>query len=407
MKQEMAANAPAWLTYEDYSPIYYFKYFMTEAVASGSLDSLAAPFNQLFVKQANQLRLKAGLEPTKGKDDYTFSAGTGADVWRGALKQIMLLGFKAVKINQLDPDSASLSNAMLESRFVRYIGAQQGTPGPVEIFWRSDARPKDVYIEGQTCTCHIQVKENADKYHLNSAWHPYSENEIKSKLWLRENANIDNDYYTVVSVGLDFRTVCAFPTLDEKKAYSWELKDGYTMKPPSEWTTDQLKTHAGKLALVNLAQGGQKIRVATVTYAYMMALNSGVVIDTTSWAGSKGAAKFPERGVRGIPKECFVAYIPLLRIHHGPSRVHGFTLFRHPAMAPQLLLSPDELKNRYGEPGAATITSQYNAAVQSVDSHLRTAWASNGNGDPDNSIKVESLIKYPSDAVTQGDAKLS
>jgi len=407
MKQQMAANAPAWLTYEDYSPIYYFKYFMTEAVATGNSTDLDGAFRLLFVKQGNELRAKPGLEPVKSGENFTFTAANGADVWRDALKQIMLKGFKGVKVNQLDEVSASLQSAMLESRFVRYIGSQQGTPGGVEVFWRCDARPKDVYIEGQTCTCHVQVAENVKKFNLDKTWHPYSEDEIRSKLWLRAHANIDNDYYTVVSVGLDFRTCTAFPTLDEKKAYSWELTDGYTMKSPAQWSDGDLGKHKDRLALVNLAEGGQKIRVATTTYAYMMALNSGVVIDTTTWAGTKGAAKFPERGVRGIPKECFVAYIPLLRIHHGPTRKNGFTLFRHPLYAPQLLLSDEQLKHRFGEQGAATITMQYNDAVTKATQNLRTAWASDGNADPDNTIRVLSLAKYPADAVTHGDQRLS
>jgi hypothetical protein len=405
IKTQMTAPTPAWLNYEDYSPIYYFKYFMTEAVANNKSLVFDA-FKLLFEKQGYQLRLKAGLEPQGGPNQFNFTAPNGADIWREALTKIMLVGFRGVKKNEIDPDTASMQNAMLESKFIRYLGAKDGKPAQVETFWRSDGRPKEVYLGQQMSTCHVKVAENVEKFNLRRAWHPYSDKEVRSKLWLRAYSNIDNDYYTVVSVGLDFRTVCAFPTLDEKKAYTWEMRgDGYA--PITGWTDQQLQVQRKHLALVNLSPGGQKIRVATVTYAYMLALNSGVVIDTSTWGGSKGAAKFPEQGVRNIPKECFVAYIPMLRIHHGPSRPEGFTLFRHSSLAPQMLLADDDLKHRYGEPGAAKIKADFNDAVAALDRHMRTAWAQTGYDEPNNAIKVESCLKYPVDAVVHGDAKLT
>jgi hypothetical protein len=412
MKEQMAPPTPAWLNnIADYSPIYYFKYFMTEADASEKKGSLVDAFSLLFDKQVGrngkELRLKAGLEPQGGPTNFNFTAPNGADIWREALTKIMLVGFRGVKKNEIDQDTASMKNAMLEAKFIRYLGAKDGKPAQVETFWRSDGRPKEVYLGQQMCTCHVKVAENVEKFNLKRAWNPYSDKAIRSKLWMRAFGNIDNDYYTIVSVGLNFRTVCAFPTLDEKKAYTWEFKgDGYA--PITGWTDQQLQAQRKYLALVNLSPGGQKIRVATVTYAYMLALNSGVVIDTQTWAGSKkGAVQFPEQGVRGIPAECFVAYIPMLRVHHGPSRPEGFTLFRHPSQPPQMLLTDDELKHRYGEPGGAKIKSDYNDAVANVDRHMRSAWNQKGFADPDNAIKVESCIKYPLDAIAHGDPKLA
>jgi hypothetical protein len=415
MKKQMLdrhETVPAWLDYEEYGPIWYFKYFMAEAVHSPEKAKLVDPFNRLFYKQRGLgMRLKPGLVPVKYKEDYIFAQGrAGAETWRTALTEMMLLGFKGVKVNDLDQVSDSLQNAMLERDYFRRIALDSGGNGEVEYFWRGDGRPKESFLNSQTATCAVDTDDSAKRFRLNSLWSPYSDPEIKGKMWLRVSANVDNDYFTLVSVGLDFRAVVAFPLLDEAKAYGWAgpggLSDPTTIVPPESWDQPKLNTYSDYLALVHLRKGGDKIRLATRNYVYMMAFTNGAVIDTSKLSVAKGERLFPERGVRGIPRSEFVGCIPVLRIHHGAGRQDGFTCFRQPLDSAEIL-NDDVLKHRWGKIRADSMKSMFYEAAKYRDTHLRTAWAYSGYQDPVSQDVVESILRYPVGQVSAGDSRLS
>lgn len=413
------------VTYEYNSPIFYYKYFMAEALFGAVTGPMMQAFNAIFELtpapvplppnapppvENNIYRVKPAMMPQAGRTetkgdhvyghDYTFPGGTAsADAWRGALKILLARGFFCVKANSADVVSRSLQNAMLEAQYVEYISADasggQAEPG-VKIFWRSDSRPKERFIDINAAVARVDTRDAAADCNLSEPWHPYSEAEVKNMLWLRR-VNRDNDYYTIVSVALDFRTCTGFPTLDENKAYSFpQGADGYSIKPLPEWTLAQLQTQKNYLALAsaNTAFGTyDRVRVATKIYGYMAAFNRGVVINTQEWGGG---VKFPERAVRGFPSDAVVAYLPMLRVHHGPSRRDGFTLFPAPGDPPRMLLTPAELEHRFGRSAAALINQEYDSAVRAINGKLRSAWAPNGFADPaESTVGINSIKAGP------------
>jgi hypothetical protein len=403
------------LSYKEYGPVWYFKYFMKEAQDAGDRSNCKEAFNMIFDKvpaaagpaiDGNKLVLKNALTPQEGSANaphapYHFAAANGALTWREALKKLMVLGFKCVQQNQMDPVGASLQNAMLEQRFVEYIApAQHGgvaNPG-VKIFWRCDTRSFDQYIGANVATAHVDNAESARRYNLTEAWSPFSDPTINDKLWLRQAYSRDNDYFTIVSVGVDFRTVSAFPTLDERKAYTWRAgSQTMSIAPLDQWTKAELQQFKDYLALVSvtLPHGGpyDRVRLCTKVYSYMAAFNRGVVINTQQWGGG---SSFPERAIRSMPTESCIGYIPMLRVHHGPARQDGFTLFPVPGEAPRLLLTDGELNHRFGGAAAAAVRGAFDAAVQQVTMHhLRTAWAGDGFQDPTNHSVIHSIKYHP------------
>ncbi len=401
--------APGWLTtIPDYGPIWYFTYFLAEATDLSRRAKVKEAYALLFdtapgqrsTPQKSALRLKPGLEPEGGPRAYTFQNGNGASIWRDALSKIMLAGFKGVKQQVSDSLTSSLQEALLEERFVTYLSRQahSGAVGTTQIFWRCDGRPLDVYVTAGTTQCAVAVKDSSEKYNLAAPWNPFSDPAIHNMLWLRDGSSRDNDYFSIISVGTGFRTVCSFPTLDEKKAYQWRIT-GQSMVPPSQWTAPELTQFQKYLCRVQMTENGRsgtKVRVLTKTHAYLIALNKGVVIDTAAYGGGdKKESTFPEKGVRGIPNECFVGYLPILRLHHGPGREDGFTVFPDPKDPPRLLRSDAQLEHEFGEAGMNKIKYEFNRAVREVSSKLQTAWAANGYSEPEMKPEISGIVTYP------------
>jgi hypothetical protein len=415
------------VNYEYNSPIFYYKYFMSEAMVGAIAAPIMEAFNYLFELvdapaapvaggpesiDGKVYQVKPAMMPTPGRTerkgdhlyghDYTFPGGAAsATDWRKALTLLLKRGFNCVKANANDNVSRALQSAMLEAQYVEYISADanggQADPG-VKIFWRCDSRPKERFIDINAAVARVDTIDAANDCNLTESWHPYSEADVKSMLWLRKN-NKDNDYYTIVSVGLDFRTCTAFPTLDENKAYSFPAGgDSYSIKPLDTWTLPQLQMQKNYLVMAstnNHYGTYNRVRVATKVYGYMAAFNRGVVINTQEWGGA-GGVKFPERAIRGFPQEAVVAYLPMLRVHHGPGRRDGFTLFPAAGDEPRLLLTQAELQHRFGNAAAALIVQEFNKAVAAIRGKLRSAWASDGYADPaDAAIGINSIVGGP------------
>jgi hypothetical protein len=398
--------------YELHDPIGFFKYFFAEAAKSNNKVVFAQVFNELFdvtdQKPVTEPRwpfglvLKPALRYQKssnsgGGDTYVFPTNAGADAWREALIKLMALGFTGTKNNTADQLHASLNNAMLEANFVEDASAAgpDGQTG-VKIFWRCDSRDKYQYIDQNLAISAVDSEDSSRKFHLKERWNPFFDTTINRHLWLRKSSG-DNDYYTIVSVGLDFKTCAAFPTLDEKKCYSFPILKDSEIKPLDQWTAEELLTNEHYIAQVRMVSKGvaqEKFRLVTKAYGYMVAINRGMVINTQEWGGQGLAAteKFPERGIRGMPRDAVVGYIPLLRVHLGGSRSAGFTAYLAPGDNARLLLSNSEIDHRFGR-AADKVRSEFDKVVDQLRAGLRTAWAKGGSAEPSVSDTVVSITR--------------
>jgi len=273
--------------------------------------AIAAVFNQLFDKlpAAPHLQVKAPLNYVKAVGPngatYTFAGGANAaSTWREALTGLMVLGFKAqprVAGGALDP---SIASALLESKFVENIAAPMdgflGTP-EIKVFWRCDGRDKANFLDRHAAEAAVDLVDRAADLNLSQPWNPYSADKVKNAMWLRK-ASADNDYYTIVSVAVDFKTSVPFPTLDELKNpdYQFPMLDDKAVKPLNQWTPGELATHRKNLGRIQVMTDRgvvEKIRICTKTHAYMAVVHNGFMINTQSYGGGQ----FPERAVRGLP----------------------------------------------------------------------------------------------------------
>jgi hypothetical protein len=336
---------------------------------------------------------------------YTFVGGAAAaQTWQDALIDLMVLGFHAQPVSEAKPLKGALAAAMLERGFVEQIASDVtkshlGNPN-IRIFWRCDSRNKANFLDNHTTEAAVDLVDRAAELNLTQPWNPFSHKRVKRNLWLRK-ASKDNDYYTIVSVGMDFKTCASFPTLDEAKNpdYLFPMA-GDDVKPLTEWSAGELLTHRKNLARVMVMEKGkpvEKIRICTKTFGYMAVVNSGFVINTQSYGGGT----FPERAVRGVPVDSCVAYLPFYRVHHGGKRVDGFTCFPAGSDTPTLLIDEKEIRNRYGVMAGEIVQRAYFDARTQIFSNLKSAWAANGSAAPKETLDVFRVIERPLTAAVQ------
>jgi len=272
---------------------------------------------------------------------------------------------------------------MLDSGLVQRLNPDEHE---VHLFWRGDGRKS---MEKEDWTRTVDEPVSVHKYHLDDDWHPYSDASIRAMLWLRK-AQGDNDYYTIVSVTAQLETAACFPKITESRAYPMPLK------APSQWTAEEIKRYGAYLAEVEVIETGNKNKIMLVTksFLYMMAINRGVFVNTEQYGKQqwKREAGFPERGVTGVPKECYIGMIPVLRIWHGYDDHSAFTTVLSATETPLLFLTKSQLEHRFGSQPAAKILTEFEQAKKKLD-RLTCAWSSVGASSPPTTAPAESVIR--------------
>lgn len=394
MDSPFSENAEAYL---DYSPQYWFNYFFQEAkktkigktgentpVAQSLLTSLTALFNKVelpgFRPAGSQTATPRGfkyvLKDTMrasvsqadaggGAPHFTFPSDLARQTWKNALLALLKAGFQAAPA--AGPLDGSIAGCLLENDLVSQINSDSQE---IRVFWRGDGRDS---MHTEDWNRSVDEPAAVRKYNLDADWHPYSQQTVKSQMWVRK-AQGDNDYYTVVSVTAELETAACFPKVDERRAYQMPLSS------PDKWSAEELSKFKNHIAQVNTQAGDKKLMVATKSYVYLMAINRGMVIDTEGygrrlWNDPKG---FPERGVQKVPKECYIAVIPIIRVWYEFDSKGPFTVFLNSAERPRVLLRTETMSARYGDRAAAEIMQRFDAAKNSLNGNMTVSWTSAG-----------------------------
>ncbi len=372
------------ISVEEFGVRWWFQYFWQEAkmVATESdRAEMATICTQLFVKTPRG-PYKYECRDAFKNDDYTTSQPA---VWRVILTKLLHIGFRrvdpkeAVQTGPQGPPVPQVAahHLMMRADLAPYLPTQY-TP-QTEIFWRAESRTMDRIIAQQGTKRQSDVKFIADDMQMSASWHPYSDPDINRYMWYRMGQG-DNDYYTVISVAVNFETSLSFPKIDEKRVY------GFPKKALDEWSQDEVRLHQRNMALVRMADGTERIMLATQTTAYMC-VACGRIIDTQTAGGG-----FPEKGVSEIPLDQIFAMLPITRIHHGPDPQDGFTAFIDYAKGRLVQEDFGKAMDLFGDAYQRCkdeyFTQKYRGSVAS-------AWAQNGVQPPRIPMNVSGIVEYP------------
>jgi hypothetical protein len=305
---------------------WWFQYFWQEAkmVANEQQRGTMADIcNELFTKTPQ------GPHKFVVKDAYANdNADTGkAAKWLEWMEKMLEIGFFKVdtkEVVQTGPQPLPVlrpapHHMMLQTYFSDYV-AKKGEVGAedfkaeTQIFWRGESRDMQK-IRTQKGTKRQSVVDSLrTDMKMDKTWHPFKEDKNNQYLWYRRGQN-DNDYYTVISVGMNFETALCFPKINEKRVY------GFPARPLDKWTKAEAQKHRANLALVVMDDYEDRVMVATSITVYMCVI-CGRIIDTQGAGGG-----FPEKGVEEIPLDQIFALLPVTRVHLGMEPEDGFTAF--------------------------------------------------------------------------------
>jgi hypothetical protein len=372
------------MSVEEFGVRWWFQYFWQEAkmvATQQDREAMAAICTRLFIKTPRG-PFAYECRPAFKNDDFTTSQ---PDVWRGFLTTLLHIGFRRV-----DPKQAVQSgnngppvpqvaahHLMLRADLAPHL-PQKFTPD-TDIFWRAESRTMERIVQQQGTKRQSDVEFLANEMQISAPWHPYSDPDINKYMWYRSGQN-DNDYYTVISVAVNFETALSFPKIDEKRVY------GFPKKPLEEWTRDEVRLHQKNMALVTLVDGSERIMLATQTTAYMC-VACGRIIDTMTAGGG-----FPEKGVSEIPLDQIFAMLPVTRVHHGPDPLDGFTAFidhnKGRIVQEDIGKAMDLFGEAYPKCKDEYFRQKYRGKVES-------AWAANGFQAPRVPVSISRLIEFP------------
>lgn len=325
-----------------------------------------------------------------------FAPGTETshpERWRAVMTTLLKAGFKCVDpANQATPALStqatdSLANSLLERKFVKSVRGD----GPIQLGWRSQGKDLAFVRDKKAIRRQADVDTLCTDMNMSVKWHPFYDEAIKKLLWFRLGQG-DNDYFTVISIGNDFKTVTSFPEIDEVRVYGFAA----LKKSVKEWTPEEAERFKNNLAKVTIAGTTRtEVMLATEVYTFLFAL-TGLVIDTQTAGQEISGKAFPEKGVEIIPLDNIVGSIPLIRIHHGPRPGDGHTVFPQRLRA-AFAHSEDKLVNRLG--------SSYSQVRQEFSKRrdqapFTTAWDAAGTKDPVLEYKVGRVLEFPVSADT-------
>jgi len=369
---------------EDFGVRYWFQYFWQEAkmvATQPDREAMAAIVTQIFIKTPGGPH-KYACRPAFQNDDYTTAQPA---VWLEFLKTLLRIGFRAVDPAQavaIGPQWPPVPQ-VAGHHFMTQADLRQALPAKytadTEIFWRAESRTIERIIQQEGTKRQSDVEFLAKEMQISAPWHPFSVPEINRYMWYRLGQN-DNDYYTAISVAVDFKTALSFPKIDEKRVY------GFPKKPLEEWTRDEVRLHQRNMALVTLTDGSERIMLATQTTAYMCVVR-GCIIDTMTAGGG-----FPEKGVSEIPLDQIFAMLPVTRIHHGPEPTDGFTAFIDHTKS---RLTTEDFKKSMDLFGEVYPKCKDEYFKQKYCGKVVSAWAHGGTQEPAIQVPVSRVVQFP------------
>lgn len=402
---------------EEFSPKWWLQYFAKEARTQEAqriphwTEEWVRVLNALFIKGpipagvSDESRrgwwavLRPGLD-SSGPRPASVPGSAPAPVtdpdtvWKDAMTRLLKLGFRAVTngetapagVHELQSDNSVASAHMLHQRmFGKKVAELEKSMdlSSIPLYWRSEARDVRRIVSQQGTKRQCEVDTIAAEMHMDAPWHPFSDPALSRYMWFRL-ANLDNDYYTAISVATGFETACSFPKIDEKRVYSF---------PPllqvSQWTKAQADRFRSHLGLV-CENDREAVRIVTRTTTYML-VHTGSVLDTKGANQFRERDAFPEIGVDRIPLKNIYCVVPIRRVHHGPSPADGITVFID-FMGCERLHSATEI-DLFGTGLASRLFGIYREKISQPA--FATAWSSRGAAAPGIPTNITRIVEFP------------
>jgi hypothetical protein len=217
----------------------------------------------------------------------------------------------------------ALLRGMMDKGFTPWEQKSKTKPGPTKgkkllpkidalgkqlkaVGFRGDARDLETLAkhDGGAFLSKSQSAYQVGKYNMEKEWNPFSDQVVRNTMYFREG-QADNDLFTVVSVAKDFATSSKFPLIDD---------------PPSELRTF---VDGATVEFEHVASKTRETRSVTVTtsFVYMVIADEGYNTE------AEQVSKFPEIGVKSIPKENFLATLDVVRLHFGRTGDDGHLVY--------------------------------------------------------------------------------
>ena len=406
------ANAPfsnSGAAVAEFSPQYWFEYFWQESKIKGGSDTR-------LVGIADEVFEKTGVATYRPRAEFAGEPAddTARDRWRALMTELLKLGFRRVTPETTLANPPASDHISLQKGFLSHFvngrkevarsgpSRKDGPPLPsalkdtVHLFWRGETRTFDAIVQQKGTKRQIDVASIASDLRMDQRWHPFFDPAVSKDMWFRQGQT-DNDYYTAISVALNYETACCFPKINEKRVYN------LPPEPVAAWRPEQLDPHRANLARVTVrdARGQMRteVRVATRTSVYLLAFN-GVAINTRKAGGGvktngEYASSFPEMGVGHIPLEGIYAVVPMVRVFDAQTETSGFTAIPDVSGA-KLVHTRVRARELFG--AAYEECDRQLAAVKSRG-RFRTAWSPTGALAPTPSDVVE-VVEFPVGAQT-------
>lgn len=291
----------------------WFNYFWREALrtpenrneGSPNRNELLRIFNQVFdfdrknkkavVKTAFDLLISN--QPTRVRTEIFM--------------KLIDIGFKGYNV-------ASLQD--MSSTFAEMIRVNNDT---IRLGFRCDSRP---WVDVES-TAGAKRKTEVDNirrdWGFDKLWHPFSDDDVRNKLWFRKGVN-DNCLHATLSVGAGLIPVTRFPRIDEVDVFGRLPNKALKFWTPTERESLFAK---GKIKFVNVDLGhGVETMFWTKTNIYVFKASGlpGINTETIQGLGDQ----FPERGLTELSADKHLAMCEVRRIHFGYPQVDELVAYK-------------------------------------------------------------------------------
>lgn len=299
----------------------WFNYFWREALRAPSVTNSDGNDRQAVLKVFNEVfDFNRQTKTPVVKTSFDLMARNQPDRVRALFMTIIGIGFRGY-------DVASLQDAT--PTFVEMIKVNNDV---IRLGFRCDSRDWPS-VSATGAKRKVEVDTIRQDWGLDKAWHPFSQPDVRNKLWFRNGVN-DNCLHATLSVGSGFVPVTRFPRIDEVEFYG-----NLPNKALRFWTKAERETffQRGKIKFVNFQHDGiVETMLWTGTYVYIFKVNGLVGINTEEIQGAGDA--FPERGLVEVSADRHLAVCTIRRIHYGYPSVEDTVAYK----ATDWMLTPDE-----------------------------------------------------------------